>query len=105
MAPTGIVWGKVLVCSPRWRSVASVLAFGGSMLIALGSLWATPALAGSPKETTVSFAYDGLTGAEGAPQLWVVPGKVHEATFRVYGAQGGGAGGKGGEVTATVAVK
>src|SRR5436853_7690560 len=57
-----------------------------------------PALA---EATTVTFNYTG------AAQTWTVPAGVTQATFDVYGAQGGTAGwpvGKGAQAKATLAV-
>jgi hypothetical protein len=81
-----------------------------SLFVAVGALGASTALATT---RTLTFPYDGLTGVEGVPQFWEVPPKVYLVTFRVFGAQGGkrpgrpysGAGGRGGEVTATLPVK
>ncbi len=54
---------------------------------------------GATQNCTVTFAYTG------AAETWTVPAGVTQATFDLYGAQGGTAkGGKGGRVTATVSV-
>src|SRR5579871_2884221 len=106
--------GRDPVRSGRWVAaalIASTLALVGSLFVTVGPLGVSPALATT---TTITFPYDGLTGVEGVPQVWKVPPKVYLATFRVFGAQGGrsrgrpfvtGVGGRGGEVTATLAVK
>lgn len=51
-----------------------------------------------------SHATDWHFGPTGGPQVFVVPTGVDSLTFDLYGAQGGGAGGKGGRATATFAV-
>jgi hypothetical protein len=88
-----------------------VLAFACSLFVTVGPFGASTAVATT---TTITVPYDGLTGVEGAPQFWKVPPKVYSVTFRVFGAQGGkspgspfttAVGGRGGEVTATLAVK
>jgi hypothetical protein len=53
----------------------------------------------------VTCSYNGTTGADGTTQSWTVPTGVTQATFDVYGAQGGGAfGANGGEATGLFAV-
>ena len=42
---------------------------------------------------TVTFAYNGTDGADGTPQVWVVPAGVTTATFDLFGAAGGASGG------------
>ena len=64
-----------------------------------------PVITGST--AVVTCAYDGTTGADGTGQTWTVPAGVTEATFDVYGAQGGSAsivGGEGGETKASMTV-
>jgi uncharacterized repeat protein (TIGR01451 family) len=87
----------------------AVLAAGGlTALVVTGG--ASPALAGpllsncsqSGSTVTCTFTYTG------AAQTWTVPGGVTQATFDVYGAQGGHifgiTGGAGGEAAATLAL-
>ena len=84
------------------------------LLVALFSVGATGSFAGvthaaKPTTTSVTFSFTG------APQLWTVPAGVRQATFELFGAQGGNSnpdstgsvslGGNGAEVTAAVAVK
>ena len=66
-----------------------------------------PVITGSTAVVTCS--YNGTTGADGTDQTWTVPTGVTQATFDVFGAQGGGLsgfdpGGKGGETKATIPV-
>ena len=89
--------------SDVWRVGHFSAAFACSTLVTAGPLATGSAAA---KTTTVSFHYDGITGTDGFPQLWVVPRHVFQATFSAFGAQGGGErGGLGGTATATLAVK
>ena len=84
---------------------ASLLVFACSMAVTVGPL-ATPPASATTK--TITFPYDGIFGNIGVPLFWVVPRRVYSATFRLYGAQGGRgeeAGGRGGEVSDTLAVK
>jgi hypothetical protein len=58
---------------------------------------------------TVTFSYNGATGADGSPQTWVVPEDVHQATFTLNGASAGATlnhlwGGRGAHLTATLGV-
>ena len=82
----------------------------GVLMLALAQL-ATPVQAASGDcvtgggQTTCTFTYTG------AAQTWTVPADIHQATFKVYGAQGGFASispfappGLGGSATATIAV-
>jgi len=58
----------------------------------------------------VTCSYNGTTGADGSGQTWTVPAGVTQATFDVFGAQGGTndggltKGGYGGETTSSVSV-
>src|SRR5438477_9636018 len=88
---------------PRLRAVLLALAL---LLPPLLGLAATPALAApscatSGTTVTCTFSYTG------AAKTWTAPAGVTQATFDLYGAQGGGGfnnGGLGGRVTATLAV-
>ncbi|MEZ4664066.1 MAG: glycine-rich protein [Caldilineaceae bacterium] len=71
----------------------------------------TPATLGTAQAATTTCTPNGATqsctvtfSASGAPESWTVPAGVTSATFDLYGAQGGAAGGLGGRVTATLAV-
>jgi hypothetical protein len=88
----------------RYLSAAvAALTLAGGLLLADGS---APAEASGCPAGTATSTYFCYTGAE---QTWTVPAGVTEATFTVYGAEGGsssgtGAGGQGGKVVATYSV-
>jgi hypothetical protein len=66
-----------------------------------------PAPVISGTTATVTCSYNGTNGTDGSAQSWTVPPGVTQATFDVYGAQGGGNGGslgQGGRSTATFIV-
>src|SRR6478609_3202293 len=98
--------GNQAVNQPRRTRVAFML----SSVLALASvgllIGAAPANA---SDLTLTYTYDGTTGADGTPQSWTVPAGVTSATFDLWGASGGSAaaglpGGQGGHVVATVPV-
>jgi hypothetical protein len=78
---------------------ALLIAYSASPVHAAGTCTTTATTAGT---ITCTFAYTG------ASQSWTVPDGVSQATFDVFGAQGGSTSGKpgglGGEATATIAV-
>ena len=88
-----------LMCS-KWWAMPAVLAIP---LLAV-TVTASPSAAqeATPAQT-LTFNYTG------GPQSWTVPADVHQATFDVYGSQGGRngplfPGGQGGRATATIPV-
>ncbi len=85
----GLVWGLALLAAPLCHLATPEVAHAASGdCVTSGSQQAT---------CTYTFI--------GAAQTWIVPDGVTQATFDLYGAQGGGGnGGRGGRVTATLAV-
>jgi trimeric autotransporter adhesin len=96
---------------PPWRKHTATMAAlalgtlglaGGALLAGAGS--ADAASCPAATATSVTFCYTG------AAQTWTVPAGVTQATFRLYGANGGGNGsdsgngGHGAEVTGNLAV-
>ncbi len=64
-----------------------------------------PAPVISGTTATVTCSYNGTNGTDGSAQSWTVPAGVTQATFDVFGAQGGGSsGGPGGEDVGTFTV-
>lgn len=120
----GLGLGQVLAgmfgssASVRKTPRAAIAAASATITVVLASLafaqaaGATVPSCGSPvvfgATATVTCAYDGTTGADGSAQMWTVPAGVTQATFNVFGAQGGGGcgteGGLGGETTAVLPV-
>jgi hypothetical protein len=109
-------------CSDRHRTStlvgAVVLLAGFTTPLVLGAspaganitpIAACPAPVITGSTAVVTCSYNGTTGADGATQTWTVPTGVTQATFDVYGAQGGSyfpgvPGGNGGETKATLTV-
>jgi len=85
---------------------AAALAAGGSGIAGATTLPACPPAVISGTTATVTCSYNGTTGTDGSPQTWTVPAGVTQATFDVYGAQGGGGSpsGPGGEAEGTLPV-
>jgi hypothetical protein len=115
-APAGLRRGAE--CSDRHRTStlvgAVVLLAGLTTPLVLGAspaganitpIAACPAPVITGTTAVVTCSYNGTTGADGTDQTWTVPTGVTQATFDVYGAQGGGAfGANGGEATGLFAV-
>jgi Glycine rich protein len=85
---------------------AAALAAGGSGIAGATTLDACPPAVISGTTATVTCSYNGTDGTDGSPQTWTVPAGVTQATFDVYGAQGGGGApsGPGGEAEGTLPV-
>ena len=88
-----------LMCS-KWWAMPAVLAIP---LLAVTVTAAPSAAQQATPAQTLTFNYTG------GPQSWTVPADVHQATFDVYGSQGGRngplfPGGQGGRATATIPV-
>src|SRR5690242_4225714 len=89
-----------LTTARRWQLLVLVGALLSALALFPPVVLGAPSLAAGPQ--TKTFAPAGT-------YTWVVPAGVTQAAFDVYGAQGGssdaaGAGGLGGEATATMAV-
>jgi hypothetical protein len=84
------------------RTVRSVLAALVLLAGLLGGAAPTPAQA-APTCTTSGATVTCTFNYTGAPETWTVPAGVTQATFDLYGAEGG-RGGPGGRMTATLAV-
>ena len=95
----------------RFRGLVSGLILVVLLLFTLfefGTALAAPTCTTSGRQVTCTFNFTG------AAETWTVPTGVEEATFELYGAQGGhilfrgfvlGAGGAGGKTTATLTVQ
>jgi hypothetical protein len=84
-------------------TIVSVVAVPASIAGAVPTTSPCPVPVVTGMTAVVTCSYDGTTGANGTDQTWTVPAGVTQATFDVYGAQGGydfGTGGDGGETTA-----
>ena len=98
-----------LVSTARRVSIAFTVVLLSTL--ALAAVAATPTAAAS--SVTITFHYNGTTGADGTPQHWSVPPSVRSIAVDVYGAEGGAEplvspfgplAGLGGHVHATLAV-
>ena len=90
------------------RRIHVALMFSSVLALASAGL-AVGAGPASASDLSLTFSYNGSTGADGSPQTWTVPAGVRSATFDLKGASGGDApidtlGGRGGHVVATLAV-
>lgn len=88
----------------RALTVTTVLA-----LTSAGLMVADTPAALATEPVTVTFSYNGTTGADGTAQIWVAPADVHWATFELWGASGAdftdSAGGHGAVVKGTFPVE
>jgi hypothetical protein len=88
-------------------ATVSVTTIAASVAAAIPIVSQCPAPVITGGTAVATCSYDGTTGADGTDQTWIVPPGVTQATFDVYGAQGGddfGSGGDGGETTALLSV-